>query len=364
MKLQKIFDLNQGIQITDEEIYYAIPNNGKIPIITAHNEIKGYWDKAIVKETELPCITYPTKGNRGLAFVQDKVFDANNTAILIPFPDWRDKILLDWCAFKLSKNFVQIATSKEGVSYLNKEIVEELELEIPEKEDQTRQFEKIKRIMGLKDQISRILQRIKRVEETTLTIEYDVFQGREIPVSDLFDHISGNSGLTEEYLYANTFGEDERPYRVLTGSPDMENCLYTSKCPSPTDQSKKIRVYCGEGIHVSRNGKAGRVNYLENGKYTLNDHAYILKLKDDIKYKVSLKWVTLNYQKTVLDFSSASDNGTWNMTGFFKNAVFDIPAMEEQLEVVRKFEEISRYEKVLQRNLLKIQELLNKDFKE
>ena len=47
MKLQKIFDLNQGIQITDEEIYYAIPNNGKIPIITAHNEIKGYWDNVV-----------------------------------------------------------------------------------------------------------------------------------------------------------------------------------------------------------------------------------------------------------------------------------------------------------------------------
>lgn len=364
MKIKEIFDLKQGTQITDEDIYYSIPNNGKIPIITAHNEIKGYWDKAIVTERDIPCITYPTKGNRGFAFVQNKIFDSNNTAILTPFTEYKDKILLDWWAFKISKNFVQIATSKEGVSYLNKEIVEDLEFEVPDKDSQIQQFDSIKEIIKLRDKITKTIKRINKLKEATLAIQYNTFQKKNVPVNELFDYISGNSGLTEEYLYANTFGETDRPYKVLTGSPDLENCLFTSRCLSPKDQNKMITVYSGEGIHVSRNGKAGRINYLKNGKYTLNDHAYILKLKGDVNYQLSLKWVTLNYQKTFLEFSSASDNGTWNMTGFFKNVTFDLPDIEEQLEVVNKFDQISKYDEILQKNLKKIDDLLGKDIKE
>jgi len=128
MKIKTVFDLNQGQQITDEEIYYDL---GNIPIITGDNEIKGYWSNSIIEIDDLPCITYPTKANSGVCFVQDSIFDANNTAILIPKKEWRKKILLEWVAFKLSKIFPDVSTSKKGVSYLNKEIVDEIEIKFP-----------------------------------------------------------------------------------------------------------------------------------------------------------------------------------------------------------------------------------------
>lgn len=139
MKIKTAFKIIQGHQITDEEIYKNF-GQGRIPIYTSSNEIKGYRDRSIVTKEDLPCITYPTKGNAGDAFVQYELFDANNTAVLIPWPKYRQQINLEWAALKLANVFLDIATSKEGVSYLNKEIVEEHELDIPPIDVQEREL--------------------------------------------------------------------------------------------------------------------------------------------------------------------------------------------------------------------------------
>lgn len=124
----KMFDIMQGHQITDEELYRM---RGSIPVYTGRNELKGYWDNAIVSKSDLPCVTYPTKGNAGDAYVQTKLFDANNTAVLIPKKKWRKHLNLDWVAMMLKPMFLNIATSKGGVSYLNREIVAVQTIAIP-----------------------------------------------------------------------------------------------------------------------------------------------------------------------------------------------------------------------------------------
>jgi hypothetical protein len=99
-----------------------------------------------------------------------------------------------------------------------------------------------------------------------------------------------------------------------------------------------INVYTGEAIHVVRKGKAGHINYLESGDYTLNDDAYLLIEKAGHGYRVSLKWLALAYQQVFREYASNSDNGTWNMGGFFEHATFDIPAYEEQEMMLRASE--------------------------
>ena len=154
MKLDKIFNIVQGHQITDEEIYRS---QGDIPIITGRNEIKGFWNKKLIEENDLPCITYPTKANMGEAYVQDKIFDANNTAVLITHKEWKDKIDLLWFAYKLARLFPDIRTSKEGVSYLNKDIVKEIDFDIPKKEEQTEEYNSISKILAIKSQLMKIV---------------------------------------------------------------------------------------------------------------------------------------------------------------------------------------------------------------
>ncbi len=161
-KVKSVFRITQGHQITDEEIYKNF-GRGNIPIYTSSNEIKGYWDRAIVTKEDLPCITYPTKANVGEAFVQYDVFDANNTAVLIPLPEWRPKIILEWVAIKLANIFLDIATSKEGVSYLNKEIVGDYEMNIPLKDIQGKQLKSYQDIRSLKNTVDKIQDEINRL---------------------------------------------------------------------------------------------------------------------------------------------------------------------------------------------------------
>lgn len=160
MKLKEVVKIIQGHQITDEEIYRS---QGEIPIFTGKNEIKGYWDKKIIEEKELPCITYPTKANTGEAYVQTAIFDANNTAVLIPLDEWRKKLDLEWLSFKLRAYFLQNQTSKEGVSYLNKEIVEDIDIEIPDYEEQKKIAKKFKELKVYEEKLKAILSEVQNI---------------------------------------------------------------------------------------------------------------------------------------------------------------------------------------------------------
>lgn len=165
-KLSIIFDVIQGHQITDEELYYT---EGEIPVLTGNNEIKGHWNKKLVNEEDLPVITYPTKANPGVAFVQTKIFDANNTAVLIPKKEWRKKIVLDWFRYKLPPMFLDAMTSKGGVSYLNKDIVEELDIDVPNKPKQEREVKYYKKLEAMKQKLEGVLERINELLSKGIT---------------------------------------------------------------------------------------------------------------------------------------------------------------------------------------------------
>ncbi|MCC7197608.1 restriction endonuclease subunit S [Candidatus Peregrinibacteria bacterium] len=155
--LTTLFDLNQGHQITDYELYYT---EGDIPVYTGNNELKGHWNKSIVKNEDLPCLSYPSKGNAGIVFVHDVIFDANNTAILIPKKEWREKISLDWFRFKLPFLFLEIMTSKGGVSYLNREIVEKIQIPLIKKISQENEAVVLKKFENLKNKLEILFERI------------------------------------------------------------------------------------------------------------------------------------------------------------------------------------------------------------
>ncbi len=104
---------------------------------------------------------------------------------------------------------------------------------------------------------------------------------------------------------------------------------------------KPLKVFENkEGILVIRNGKAGTTFYLRKGDYTITDHAYILYLKEPIKYEINLKWLMYELRNTFLEYSSSADNGTWNKTGFFNNVMLDLPIMTEQLSTITIYDKL------------------------
>jgi restriction endonuclease S subunit len=156
--LTDLFIINQGHQITDLELY---SNDGQIPVYTGNNEIKGRWGKHIVNKEDLPCLSYPSKANSGVVYIQSELFDANNTALLIPKPEWRNKLHLEWFRLKLPPIFLDLMTSKEGVSYLNKDIVESIYVELPVKEMQIEQASYFTKIENMKKDMESLNNKIE-----------------------------------------------------------------------------------------------------------------------------------------------------------------------------------------------------------
>ncbi len=164
--------------------------------------------------------------------------------------------------------------------------------------------------------------------------EYRAYQERGVAASKIFRVIGGNSGLTEEYLYSLLLNEGERKYRLLTGSMDIAGSTMIYRCPNPRNPDQLIKVLTGEGLHVVRKGKAGHINYLPNGDYTLNDDAYILVDSGKHNLEISFEWLALTHRHVFEEYASNSANGTWNMGEFLNHAIFDIPDYSEQLDVL------------------------------
>ena len=160
-----------------------------------------------------------------------------------------------------------------------------------------------------------------------------------MPINEVLDYLSGNSGLTEEEIYQKILVSGQR-YEVLSSSTIEKTKL--GEVPQGLIDKKPMEVFEDkEGILVVRNGKAGTTFFLNKGKYTINDDAYILFLRKGCKYEVSLRWLMIQYKKAFLEYSSSTANGTWNMTGFFKEVKIDIPSLKEQrivVDVYDKFE--------------------------
>ena len=150
----------QGHQITDEEIYNQ---KGDVPIFTGPNDIKGYWEKAIIDCTDLPCLTYATKAFDGTITIQRSLFDANNTAVLIIKDEYKSVVEIEWLQAILPNLFLKNATSKEGVSYLNKAIVQNITIDIPKHCIQKKCIERHKQLSDLQVRINRLIQRYNTI---------------------------------------------------------------------------------------------------------------------------------------------------------------------------------------------------------
>lgn len=194
----------------------------------------------------------------------------------------------------------------------------------------------------MKAKLCDMLEKIYSTKTKTLTKEYNKYQAKDVTISKIVDCLSGNSGLTEEEIYQNIRTDGQR-YMVLSSSTHEETLL--GEIPQCQINGEPLHVFEGkDGILVARNGKAGETLFLKKGFYAITDHAYILSLREDCEWRVSLKWLLIQYRQTFLDYTSSSDNATWNMTGFFKNVKVNIPYYDQQLAVLEGYNQLEELE--------------------
>jgi len=336
--------------LTDEAIYKSIQHGGSfIPVyggtqehVTADRFVsergKTKYDEPVTIFSGDGIIISLDGSAGSMTFIQNKKFALNHHAGFFRVKENAETIVNPKFFSLFYEDQFTEASISEGSKTLSLDKIYSTDFDLPSYTIQKTVMAKIRLLLKVKEEVDNLLIRIESIKERVISVEYRKYQAKDIPIDEILDCMSGNSGLTEEEIYQKVYLKGRR-YVVLSSSTKKETML--GEIPICFINDKKLKTFEDkEGILVIRNGKAGTTFFLEKGEYTITDHAYILSLKEDYPYQVSLKWLMFQHAKTFLEYSSSSANATWNMTGFFKEVKIDIPFYEEQLELVGKYDHL------------------------
>lgn len=374
MKFLDIFNpIEKGSHgLTDEAMYGSIGNGDIMIPLYGGNSQHSYTERYIAKKsmtvdgTEAKVfsgegVVISLDGSAGcMTYKSGELFSLNHHAGFITLKEsGKDKVNLRFFSLFMQNHYKALSVS-DGSKTLSLSQIYSDDFSLPSKETQDRIIEVIKPLIPKIELLYQIEEKITDVTQKQLSINYNKYQARNINIDKCIGYLSGNTGLTEEFLYNNIDLTGDR-YKILSSATQEENML--GEVPMCKINGKDLKVFSEhkEGLLVIRKGKAGKTVYIEPGLYTLNDDAYILFVKETCPYQIHLKWLSIQYREEFLSYASSSDNGTWNMTGFFNNVVIDIPDYDEQLNIVRLYEKAEILKSKINRITDKLSILLNKE---
>jgi type I restriction-modification system DNA methylase subunit len=183
-------------------------------------------------------------------------------------------------------------------------------------------------------------------------------------ISEMFDYLPGNHGLTEEIIYEQQPTSEEDSVPIFSGSQDNETPIgYICRNANNKD-GKPISYFEGPCLILTKDGSAGLLTFKEKGQeFTINHHACVLKVKEDWTNKVHLRWFAHRYQKTLFQaVTSKSDNRVFS-TEWFERLKFDIPLYDEQVRQWRKIEQLIQLKYQLRSASMTIEQLLSSRLK-
>ena len=357
MKFLEMFNpVEKGnFALTDEVIYNSIQNKDElIPLYggnKSHEKASRYVSvSAVTKEGKAITIfngegiIISLDGSSGsMTYKNGERFALNHHAGFITVKG-EGIVRLEFFAL-FFQNFLRNLSVSDGSKTLSLAQLYSAEFEIPDYDLQCRVLDKILPMKKNIDKLELLQNKYMDLLNRQIGVSYSNYLATDVPISQAIECMSGNSGLTEEFIYSTTQIQGER-YKVLSSATD-ENTMM-GEVPKCIVKNKPLKVFENkEGLLVTRNGKAGETVFLKEGRYTINDHAYILYNKSSYPHYINLKWLAIQYKSEFLSYSSASDNGTWNKTGFFSNTLIDIPEKDEQLRIVALYDELQhRAEKI------------------
>lgn len=352
MKFLDVFnEVEKGnYALTDEAIYASINNADElIPLYGGNKEhISTERRISISAKTKkgVPITVFKGEGiiisldgsSGCMTYKNGERFALNHHAGFITLrKDAVNKVNLEFFAIYMQNYYKGISVS-DGSKTLSLTQLYQEDFDLPSYDMQCSILLSLKKIKSKIEALLHIKSELLNLLDKELDLNYKSYQGKSIPISKCIDYMSGNSGLTEEFIYQTLQNKEER-FNILSSATEDRTMMGTV----PLCEINGHMLKCfkdSEGLLVTRNGKAGQTRFLVPGKYTINDHAYILYNRPNSKYKINLRWLGLQYKKEFLAYSSNSDNGTWNMTGFFKYTMIDIPSIEEQLSFVQTIEDV------------------------
>lgn len=152
-------------------------------------------------------------------------------------------------------------------------------------------------------------------------------------ISEMFDYFPGNHGLTEEivYNYQPTSSDDRVP--IFSGSQNNITPIGYIRRDAHNNKGGNIVYFEGPCIILTKDGSAGLLTYRnkDDGIFTINHHACILKLKPQWAGKVDPKWFALRHKRRFRQYvTSKADNAVFS-TEWFDRIDVDLPDYDTQL---------------------------------
>lgn len=164
----------------------------------------------------------------------------------------------------------------------------------------------------------------------------------------------GNSELTKNYIYYNMPKSNKDALPVYSGS--LNSTLgYIDK-----NISDKIKVFLGPAVIICRKGQSGKMRYIEDEQFTINDDAYVMYVREEYKEKLNLRWCRYNFEELFCKIATSKDgNGTFSKNYAYTQIV-EIPDIELQKEQLKNYELLISCEKTLKEIDSKISDFLER----
>jgi len=339
-----------------EEYFYN--NKGEYPVYSGQTDSQGVVAKIDTFNQEEPCVTFTTYGNAGkLFFREGKYTIGRNCMGLKPKAKYKNEINLKWFSYSFQNLFYHLRIGDpDGQKSLNQLLIKRILIEIPEIAIQLRHLEKYEKLINLKKSITAIINELKNILRINSIYAKDEIIAKD-RLSNFFIIHGGNNGLTEEFIYENLPNNEIEKIKILTSSTLDRTAMGFININS-RPYGKKLKIFNGPAIIIARNGYAGTMTYISEGKFTINDHAYVLEIKQAWIHKILFEWILIEYQELFWRIvTSKSDNATFSKE-YAERQIISIPIKEEQIRIINRIKPIEVLINQLLTIINKIDEIL------
>lgn len=330
-KIGEIFEFLPETNLVEEDFYNCA---GDYPVYSGQTENQGIVGKINTYNQELPCVTFTTYGSAGKLFYREGKFTIGRNCMgLRPKVRYINEINLNWFVFSFQNLFYRLRIGDpQGQKSLNKLLLERILIEIPDIKIQERQLKKYEKLSNLKAKTNNLINKLRDAIHFYKTYNSLVATGN---IKDFLNIEGGNSGLTEEFIYYNLPNTEDEKVMILTSATLERTAMgFISEKAKPDERD--LKIFNGPAILVARNGYAGTMTYISDGRFTTNDHAYVINQKEEWKDRINLEWFISEYQALFyVIVTSKSDNATFSKE-YAERQIIQIPQIDEQEEIMSK----------------------------
>lgn len=303
------------------------------------------------------CIILTKDGSSGqMTYINSGVFTINHHACVLKLKQSMKKIVhIKWFAFQYRTHLLQYTTSKSDNRVFSTDWFDRVSFEVPDYSIQERIQQKRDILLSTKNSLEDVLKNLINIDKHVIPFKnVNTFSEK---FSSVFTISGGNSNLTEEFIYHNLPESEDEKVEILTASTQEDTAMgFVSINAKPND--KVLKVFNGPAIIVARNGYAGTMRFIKKGRFTTNDHAYVLKPKKEWVDKINLVWFIYEYQNLFWNITtSKSDNATFSKE-YAERQVVQIPDIKEQNRIMDKINPLKNTIEKLQNIQSEITELL------